>query len=88
MTSTRDDTAQRLQEHSDENAKCLTKGMAETETQGLRETAGGAGREALRQLQKYRGRLPQNFDGRAELEEYREERYACAGRQEERTEAD
>lgn len=33
-------------------------------------------KEALRNIQKYRGRLPEDFDYKKELAESREERYA------------
>ncbi len=78
MTMIKEKAVEMLKTLPDEKVVYLIKIMEGLE--GLGETSQiSQKREALKNIQKFRGRLPEDFDYKKELAESREERYADIG---------
>ena len=78
MTMIKEKAVEMLKTLPDEKVVYLIKIMEGLE--GLGETCQVTQkREALKNIQKFRGRLPEDFDYKKELAESREERYADIG---------
>ena len=78
MTMIKEKAVEMLKTLPDEKVVYLIKIMEGLE--GLGETSQiSQKREALKNIQKFRGRLPEDFDYKKELAESREERYAVIG---------
>lgn len=75
MTMLKEQAVEMLKNLSDEKVVFLIKIMEGLEGLGNKPLHDEK-KEALRDIQKYRGRLPEDFDYKKELAESREERYA------------